>query len=120
MYYALGNVFISASRSETQGLTYIEAMAAGLPLLCRDDPCLANVMQDGVNGLTYTDEAAFSEKLHRLMDNAAFCHMLGKAARETVRQSFSSGKFAQCVLSEYRALIQSGHAEKYSAGQIIY
>lgn len=120
MYYALGDVFISASRSETQGLTYIEAMAAGLPLLCRDDPCLANVIQDGVNGLTYTDEATFSEKLHWLMDNGALCHMLGEAARETVRQSFSSGKFAQCVLSEYRALIQSGHAGKYSAVQIVY
>lgn len=28
-YYALGDIFISSSQSETQGLTYIEAMAAG-------------------------------------------------------------------------------------------
>ena len=37
-YYALGDVFVSASTSEAQGLTYIEAMAAGLPLLCHADP----------------------------------------------------------------------------------
>ncbi len=36
-YYALGDVFVSASTSEAQGLTYIEAMAAGLPLLCHAD-----------------------------------------------------------------------------------
>lgn len=46
-YYALGDIFISSSQSETQGLTYIEAMAAGLPLLCREDPCLSGVIEDG-------------------------------------------------------------------------
>ena len=38
-YYQLGDVFVSASTSETQGLTYIEAAANGLPLLCRQDDC---------------------------------------------------------------------------------
>src|SRR5699024_12545089 len=36
-YYRLADVFVSASRSETQGLTYIEALATGLPALCRRD-----------------------------------------------------------------------------------
>ena len=49
-YYRLGDVFVSASSSETQGLTYIEALAAGVPALCRQDPCLAGVIIDGVNG----------------------------------------------------------------------
>ena len=30
-YYKLGDVFVSASSSETQGLTYMEALAAGVP-----------------------------------------------------------------------------------------
>ena len=33
-YYRLGDLFVSASTSETQGLTYIEALASGLPALC--------------------------------------------------------------------------------------
>ena len=49
-YYQLGDVFVSASTSETQGLTYIEAAANGLPLLCRQDDCLADVLQEGQNG----------------------------------------------------------------------
>lgn len=40
MYYQLGDVFLSASQSETQGLTYIEALASGLPAVCRADECL--------------------------------------------------------------------------------
>ena len=39
-YYQLGDVFVSASNSETQGLTYIEALANGVPTICRKDPCL--------------------------------------------------------------------------------
>ena len=43
-YYPAGDLFISASTSETQGLTYAEALAAGLPLLCRKDECLRAVV----------------------------------------------------------------------------
>src|SRR5699024_9285789 len=52
-YYRLADVFVSASRSETQGLTYIEALATGLPALCRRDPSLNEVIIDGVNGWQY-------------------------------------------------------------------
>src|SRR5699024_2693187 len=52
-YYRLADVFVSASRSETQGLTYIEALACGLPALCRRDPSLHEVIIDGVNGGQY-------------------------------------------------------------------
>lgn len=33
-WYQLGDLFVSASTSETQGLTYAEALAAGVPALC--------------------------------------------------------------------------------------
>ena len=46
-YYRLGDIFVTASTSETQGLTYFEALAAGLPVLCRKDPCLEGVIEDG-------------------------------------------------------------------------
>lgn len=50
-YYAMGDVFVSASRSETQGLTYIEAMASGLCVCAVNDACLDGVIEDGVNGI---------------------------------------------------------------------
>lgn len=36
-YYQIGDLFVSASTSETQGMTYDEALAGGVPLLCRKD-----------------------------------------------------------------------------------
>ncbi len=50
-YYAMGDVFCSASHSETQGLTYVEAMASGLCVCAVDDPCLNGVVQNGVSGI---------------------------------------------------------------------
>ena len=54
-YYAMGDVFVSASRSETQGLTYVEAMASGLCVCAVFDECLCGVIEDGVSGIL-TDE----------------------------------------------------------------
>ena len=46
-YYQAGDLFVSASTSETQGMTYAEALASGIPLLCRRDGCLEQVVTDG-------------------------------------------------------------------------
>ena len=67
-YYQLGDVFVSASTSETQGLTYIEAAANGLPLLCRRDDCLLDVLKEGENGYEYTNSDEFLEALDTVMN----------------------------------------------------
>lgn len=62
-YYALGDIFVSASTSETQGLTYIEALACGIPLLVRQDECLDGILWDYENGVGYVDESSFQHGL---------------------------------------------------------
>lgn len=54
-YYAIGDVFVSASQSETQGLTYIEALASGLPVIALYDDALEGVILPGVNGQLLRD-----------------------------------------------------------------
>ena len=58
-YYQLGDIFVSGSTFETQGLTYVEALANSLPLVCREDKCLINIIDQGKNGFTYTNEVEF-------------------------------------------------------------
>lgn len=101
-YYQLGDIFVSASRSETQGLTYIEAMASGLPILCRADPCLEQVVQDGVNGFTYTCAKQFHQKLNLLLHDEAVRFRLGGAARKTAFENYSASLFASHVAEVYR------------------
>ena len=67
-FYALGNVFVTASTSETQGITYIEAMAGGLPVIARYDEVLKNVLVHGSTGLFFNNDADFTEKLYYYYD----------------------------------------------------
>ena len=60
-YYQIGDLFVSASTSETQGMTYDEALAGGVPLLCRKDDCLKDVITEGTNGWQYENEAMYIE-----------------------------------------------------------
>ena len=43
-YYQVSDLFVCSSTSETQGLTYIEALASGIPALCRADESIENVI----------------------------------------------------------------------------
>lgn len=81
-YYALGDIFVSASTSETQGLTYIEALATGMPLLVRRDTCLDGVLREYENGISYMDEKMFQEGLRHI----ASCFG-GETRKENIRQS---------------------------------
>ena len=52
-YYHASDLFVSASMSETQGLTYIEGLAAGLPILVRKDDVLEDILIENVNGFSF-------------------------------------------------------------------
>lgn len=104
-YYAAADFFLSASQSETQGLTYIEAMATGVPLLVRKDPCLEDVVINGINGYAYTNETSFAETLDLLLNlnEDDYKHLSDEARRSAER--YSVEHFASSVVGIYETLI---------------
>ncbi len=94
-YYRVGDVFVSASQSETQGLTYIEAMACGLPILCKEDACLDEVVDNGVNGFTYSTQEEFEKELKKLLEDEAYREKMGENAADTIRKYYSTEAFAE-------------------------
>ncbi|PTQ80653.1 1,2-diacylglycerol 3-alpha-glucosyltransferase [Trichococcus patagoniensis] len=109
-YYQLADVFVSASTSETQGLTYIEAIANGLPTVCRKDACLDAIIFDEQNGKQYEDRKEFAEFLERLMDNPDLKNEMGKSSRR-IAASFSAVAFADQVLEIYSETLQRYNQE---------
>lgn len=67
-YYHLGDCFASASITETQGLTFMEAMAAELPVLARFDDNLIGTIKDGETGFFFKNEEDFAKRLSFLID----------------------------------------------------
>ena len=103
-YYQLGDIFVSASTSETQGLTYIEAAANGLPLLCRQDDCLQDVLQEGENGYEFTSADEFLQAIDTLMD-PEFRRTAGEKSQE-IAASFDKRAFGDAVEAIYESVLQ--------------
>jgi len=104
MYYHLGDVFICASMSETQGLTYIEAMASGLPNIVKKDPCIDGVIKDGENGYLFDTEEEMIEKMNYVLDHREELGPLSEKAVET-SLLYSKEAFARNVLRIYEKAI---------------
>lgn len=66
LYYSLGDVFCSASITETQGLTFMESMASSNILFARYDDSLTSLIKDGQNGFFFFDSDDFAAKLPSL------------------------------------------------------
>ena len=103
-YYQLGDVFVSASTSETQGLTYVEAAANGLPLLCRRDPCLQGVLEEGKNGFSYTDLPEFLHALDRVRNDPDWRSAAGRRSRE-IAAAYDTDVFGESVEHIYQAVV---------------
>ncbi len=104
-YYQLGDIFVSASTSETQGLTYIEAAANGLPLLCRRDPCLDDVLVEGRNGYEYEAKDEFCELLDTILQNPDWCHTAGTQSAK-IATAFDKSHFAEKIEDVYETVVR--------------
>lgn len=100
-YYKLGDIFVCASTSETQGLTYIEAMASGLPLVCRKDPCLYGVLEEGGNGFSYETTEGFAKGVERLLDGRKTAAKAGLHSRK-IAEAYGTRQFGIRVENSYR------------------
>ena len=102
-YYAMGDLFVSASTFEVHSLSYLEAMAGGLPLLCREDPCLLGVLADGENGRIYRTEETFLDAAAEILGNPALRQRMREAALSRI-QAFSEAQFIRNTIQLYTSL----------------
>jgi len=80
-YYSCADLFISASKFETQGLTALEAMACEVPALCANGRAFTDVIKDGYNGYLFeTTEEDCARAIRLGLENM---EGLRKGARET-------------------------------------
>ena len=103
-YYQLGDIFVSASTSETQGLTYIEAAANGLPLLCRQDDCLTDVLQEGKNGYEYTSAEEFLDAIDHVMHDPQWRDEASRRS-EQIAETFDKKTFGDAIENIYESVL---------------
>lgn len=101
IYYKLFDIFVTASTTETQGLTVIEAMAASLPPVCIHDESFLNVVVDGLNGKIFKTEEECSEIILSLSKDKKQVEKIAAQARRNA-EKYSSKYYAESVLDVYK------------------
>lgn len=103
-YYQLSTVFSTASTSETQGLTVIEAMAGGVPPICIDDESFNTTVTNGLNGYIFKTEKEYIEQLVKLNNDPKLLKQISVQARNNA-EIHSSKYYAERALAVYEAAI---------------
>ena len=110
-YYNIANVFVTASTTETQGLTVIEAMAASLPVICIEDESFSNVVINHLNGRTFTNDKEYKKALIETMASKNELNKMSKQARITA-DSHSLKYYAESILDVYNSAIKNSKKNK--------
>ncbi len=106
--YAAADAFVFASRTETQGLVLLEAMAQGCPVVAQSVMGTADILGPGRGCLAAINEpAAFASTLVRLLKDPALHAGLSVDAKDYARQ-WSDHAMAQRMATLYRSLVTSG------------
>ena len=109
-FYSKADVFVSASTSETQGLTFIESMACSTPIICRHDDCLDGVLIEGKTGFGYDTEEEFIDYLNQILDNKKLRDKMGKNCKQLVDENYTEDSFANKIEKIYKKVIEN-HAK---------
>jgi glycosyltransferase involved in cell wall biosynthesis len=108
--YAAADAFVFASRTETQGLVLLEAMAQGAPIVSTAELGTRSILLPGSGALVVAeDEAAFAAAVVRLLSEPALRAELRERGRSYAR-AWSSATMARRLGEIYRALVQAPQA----------
>jgi 1,2-diacylglycerol 3-alpha-glucosyltransferase len=113
--YKSADVFVFSSKSETQGLVLLEAMAQGTPVVAIAELGTASILEEGKGAMISTeDTAVFSEKVARLIEDRVERDELGKKAKDYALAKWAAGVQAQRMVHFYQTTIEQYQFKKKS------
>lgn len=111
MYYHTADAFISASTTETQGLTYIEALASGLGIFAVRDEVLEGIVIDNKTGYYFDDYVDLAAKVEQFTnDKQAKMNIFNNALE--VSKEYSLEVYYEHIINCYREAIEIENNEK--------
>ena len=105
--YRAADIKVFASRTETQGLVLLEAMALGVPVVSTAVMGTKDVLQPGCGAeIAAEDEQTFAAVVLRVLGDRGLAARLSEAGREYVK-SWSAAAMARRMADLYQAVAES-------------
>jgi len=104
LYYQIGDVFATASTSETQGLTYIEAMAGKIPAVVKRDRSVEGVITHGETGYCFEPDGEAADMLYRALTDREEAKKMAEEGFKRIGR-LSAAHFASQVEQIYQEAI---------------
>jgi glycogen synthase len=107
--YRSASVFVMPSYYETFGISVIEAMAFGLPVVATNVGGLPEVVEDGVTGILVPpgNSQELGDAILRLLRDPELSARMGQAGRERVRSEFTVDRVVSQTLAVYESVIRN-------------
>ena len=106
--YRAADVFVFSSKTETQGLVLLEAMAQAIPVVALAELGTKSILIEGEGALIAPeDKQVFAEKVHSLFKDAAYRRKLGESALDYARKHWTSRIQAERMARFYEQLLIS-------------
>ena len=111
-YYHVSDIFTTASKSETQGLTVIEAMASNVVPVVIEDEAFNGTVVNNLNGIIFKTEEEYLTVMENLIKNKKLRKSLAIQAR-IQSEHLSSNQYASNVLVVYERAIKNRNKYQY-------
>ncbi len=101
------DIFVNCSKSESFGVTVVEGMACGVPVVVTDCPGPKEVVIDGVTGIVLKDRSpqTMADAFVYLLSNDELRENMGKAGRERVLDQYDWSKNVSLLEELYKKVI---------------
>lgn len=113
LYYAAADVFVTTPWYEPFGITPLEAMGCGLPVIGSAVGGIQHTVREGITGFLVPPKnpQALARRLQLLRTSAQLATSLGQAGLLRARQSFTWERVVDQLLPIYRLLVLRGGAK---------